>query len=123
MTVFTPITIKDPFATIAADAADVTWTACSAGADTFVSNGRDIILVKNTGAGARTVTISSVVDEKNRTGDIGPYTLAAGDNAVFPPGLTNSPGWKNPSTGVITITGSHAEVQVLILRLPDGRPG
>lgn len=123
MTTFTPVTIKDPFATIAADGADFTFVAASAGADTFVCNGRDIILVQNTGAGARTVTITSLADEKNRTGDITTYSLAAGEFAVFGCGLTNSPGWKNTSTGAITITGSHAEVKVAILRLPTSYPG
>ena len=123
MTVFTAQTIKGPFDTIAADGADITFTAASAGADTFISTGRDIILVRNTGAGARTVTISSVVDEKNRSGDITTYSLAAGEFAAFGCGLTNSPGWKNTSTGAITITGSHAEITIAILRLPDGRPG
>lgn len=123
MTVFTATTIKDPFATIAADGADFTFTAASAGADTFVCTGREVILIYNSGAGSRTVTITSQVDEKNRTSDITTYSLSAGEYAVFGCGLTNSPGWKNTSTGAITITGSHAEVKVAILTLPSGRPG
>lgn len=122
MTVFTAQTIKGPFDTIAADGADFTFTAASAGADTFVCRGRDVILIQNTGAGARTVTITSVVDGQNRTGDITTYSLAAGEFAAFGCGLTNQPGWQNTSTGAITITGSHAEIKVAILRLPDGRP-
>lgn len=122
MTVFTAQTIKGPFEIIAADAADITFTAASAGADTFICTGRDIILIRNTGAGARTVTITSVVDEKNRTGDITTYSLAAGEFAAFGCGLTNQAGWQNTSTKAITITGSHAEITVAILRLPSGFP-
>jgi hypothetical protein len=123
MTAFTPNTLKGPFDTITAGSATVTLTAASAGADTFVCTGRDLILVQNSHAvTAYTVTITSIADEKGRTGDITTYSLAAGEIAVFGCGLTNSPGWKNASTGVITITASNASVKVSILRLPAGYP-
>lgn len=123
MTVFTATTIKGPFEAIAADGADFTLTASSAGADTFVCNGRDIVILQNSGASSRTITITATADAQGRSVDITSYSLAAGEFAVLGVGLTNLPGWKNTSTGAITITTSHAEVKVAILRLPAGYPG
>ena len=124
MTTFSVNTIKGPFESVAADAADVTMTAASTGADVFPCTGREIILVQNSHAtNPYTVTISSQVDEKGRTGDITTYSLAAGEIAAFGVGLTNSPGWKNTSTGQITITGSNAAIKIGIIKLPAGYPG
>lgn len=124
MTAFTPNTIKGPFEAITAGTATITLAASSAGADTFTCTGRDLILCQNSHAvTAYTVTISSTADAQGRTGDITTYSLAAGEIAVFGCGLTLSPGWRNTSTGVITITTSNASVKVSILRLPTGYPG
>src|SRR5690242_13801289 len=113
MTTFTAQTIKAPFASITAGGATITMTAGSAGADLAPITGRDLIMVQNTHAtNAYTVTITSQADEKGRSGDITTYSLAAGEIAIFGCGLTNSPGWKNTSTGQITITVSNAAVKV-----------
>lgn len=124
MTVFTANTLKGPFDAITAGSATITLTAASAGADTFAATGRQLVLCQNTHATTPyTVTITSVADERGRTGDITAYSLAAGEVAVFGVALTNSPGWKNTSTGAITITASNASVKISILTLPAGFPG
>lgn len=115
-------TMKGPFATISANGADYTYAAGTiTDGDTFVCTGREILLVKN-GTGTNTITITSVVDEKNRSGDITTYSLGTGEFAAFGVGLTNQVGWKG-ATGVIRITVSSAEVTVAVLKLPDGYPG
>ena len=116
-------TIKGPFEAIAANGADMTLTAGNAGGDTFTCTGREILIVLNTGVGARTFTITSTADEKLRTGNITAYNLDAGEYAVLGIALTNSPGWKDISTNLITITPSHAEVKWAVLKLPTGYPG
>lgn len=124
MTTFTANTIKGPFETITAGSATVTLTAASTGADLFSCTGRQLLVVQNSHAtNAYTVTITSVVDDKNRTGDITTYSLAAGEIAVFGVGLTNAPGWKNTSTGQITVTGSNAAIKISVWTLPAGSPG
>lgn len=124
MTTFTANTIKGPFEAITAGSATITLTVASTGADLFACTGRELVLVQNSHASnAYTVTITSVADDKGRTGDITTYSLAAGEVAVFGVGLTNSPGWKNTTTGQITITGSNAAVKISILKLPAGTPG
>jgi len=123
MTTFTAQIIKAPFAAITAGSATLAMTAASAGADVFACTGRDLVLAQNTHASiAYTVAVTSIADEKNRTGDITTYSLAAGEIAMFGVGLTNSPGWKNASTGQITITASNAAVKIAILTLPAGYP-
>lgn len=126
MTVFTANTIKGPFEAITAGQATITLTAASAGADTFASTGRQLVLCQNSHAtNAYTVTITSTADESGRTGDITAYSLAAGEIAVFGVDLArlDRPGWRNTSTGAITITASNASVKISILKLPTGFPG
>lgn len=123
MAALTITTIKAPFEAITANSADVTFTAGSTGTDTIACNGRDIILAWNTHAtNAYTITILSEDDEKGRSEDIPDYSLSAGEIAVFGVGLTNSPGWKDATTGLITVDVENASVKWAILRLPTGYP-
>lgn len=116
--------IKAPFATISANGADFTWTAGSVVSDTIAATGREIILAYNSdGANPYTLTITSVVDDKNRTGDITTYSLSAGEYAAFGCALTNALGWKSTSTGLITVSVSNAAVKWAVLQLPAGYPG
>lgn len=124
MAALTITQIQGPFELISANEADITFTAGDTGTDTIATNGRDIILAWNThGSTPYTVTIASEIDETNRTGDITTYSLAAGEIAVFGVGLTNSAGWKDATTGLITVDVENAAVKWAILRLPTGYPG
>jgi len=124
MTTFTATTMKGPFEAITAGQATITLTAASAGADTFAATGRQLVICQNSHAtNAYTVTITSTADESGRTGDITAYSLAAGEVAIFGVDLTTRPGWRNTSTGAITITASNASVKISIVKLPTGFPG
>lgn len=122
MALITTQTMKLPYDTVTAGSLHFTWTAGNTGGDTVTLTGREIVLMWNSGASPRTVTITSQVDEKGRTGDITAYALATGEFGCFTGGLTNSPGWRNTSTGLVTITPSHAEVKWAVLKLPAGSP-
>jgi hypothetical protein len=115
--------VKGPFEAITAGGADFTFAAGTiTDGDTFVCTGRELLLVTNTEVtDPKTITITSVDDEKGRSEDIATYSLAAGDFAVFGVGLTNSKGWKS-TAGTIRITVSAATVKVAVLRLPAGYP-
>lgn len=113
--------ITPPFGTITAGSADVVFTAGDVGGDTIACTGREIIIAFNSGASAYTITVSSVADEKGRTGDISAYSLAAGDYVALGVGLTNSQGWKN-SSGNIAVSVSNAAIKWMVLRLPAGFP-
>ena len=121
----TPITVQTmlgPFAAYGAGLADFTFAAGTiTDGDTFVCTGKELLVVKNTDAGPTTITITSVADEKNRTGDITTYSVGIGEYAIFPIGLTNSLGWKS-TTGKVRITVSDADLKVAVLRLPSGYP-
>lgn len=121
----TAITVQQmlgPFAAYGAGTADFTFAAGTiTDGDTFVCTGKEILVVQNTDAGAVTITITSVADEKNRTGDITTYSVGAGEFAAFSIGLTNSLGWKS-TTGKVRITVSDADLKVAVLRLPAGYP-
>ena len=124
MAALTITTILAPFATVAAGAADITFTAGNTGTDTIACTGRDIILAWNTDpTNPYTCTITAEDDEKNRAEDLGPYSLAAGDIAAFGVGLTNSAGWKDSATALITVDVENAAVKWAVLRLPTGYPG
>jgi hypothetical protein len=81
-----------------------------------VLTGRELIIAHNTGAGARTVTFTSVADERGRTGDITTYSIGAGKIAVFGP-FTRA-GWMQ-SGGLIYYEAEHAEVKFGVIRLPS----
>lgn len=123
MAALTVQTIKGPFETYSANSADVTFAAGATGAgDTFVCTGREILVALNSDpTNPYTVTITSIADEKGRTGDITTYSLAAGEYGVFGVGLTNSLGWKS-TAGTIAVTVSNAAVKWAVLRLPAGYP-
>ena len=122
MAAITTQTMKAPFDAISAGNLQFTWTAGNTGGDTITITGREILLAWNSGASSYTVTIASQVDAQNRTGDISAYSVAAGEFIAFTGGLTNQPGWKNTSTGLITITPSNVAVKWAVLKLPNGYP-
>jgi hypothetical protein len=119
-TAITVQSIDGPFDAIAAGGADFVWTAADvANGNSFACTGKELLLARNTdGATPYTVTITSVDDEKGRSEDIGPYSLAAGDFAVFGVGLTTAVGWRQ-TTNVINISGENAAVEFAVLRLPS----
>lgn len=98
-----------------ANAADLTMTAADAVNYEMVAlTGNELVIAHNTGAGARTVTISSVVDDLGRTGDITAYSLGAGEYAVFGPfGLE---GWKQ-TDGKLYFAAEHAEVKLGVVKV------
>lgn len=77
---------------------------------------RTLVLVRNTGAGARTITFTSVKGPATleRSGDITAYSLAAGTFALFGP--FRIAGWSN--AGNLDINVEHAEVTLAIITLP-----
>jgi hypothetical protein len=117
--------MKGPFDAIAANGADITFAAGTTGAgDTFPCTGREILVAWNTHAvTSYTVTITSVADETGRTSHITTYNLDASEVAFFGVGLTNSPGWKDSSTGAISVSVSNASVKWAVVKLPSGYPG
>ena len=81
----------------------------------FVATGREIVTVKNTHASSPfTFTLKSVADSLNRVGDIGPYTLAAGDSATI---LINGSGFTD-TNGKVTIVMNDLTVKVAVNRVP-----
>jgi hypothetical protein len=123
-TVITKQTAKAPFATLSAGDLDYTYAAADVTGSTFTCTGREILLVINPAGGSTyTLTISGSTDEKNRSGAITSYSMAAGDYIIWMGGLTNSAGWKDSSTGLITVTANNAAVLLAVIVLPAGYPG
>jgi hypothetical protein len=121
-TVIVPQQMLSPFAAVGAGTADFTVAASTlTDGDTFVCTGRELLFVQNLDAGAVTITITSVADEKNRVGDITTYSVGIGEFAMFSVGLTNQLGWKAPA-GTVRITCSDVDLKVAVLRLPAGYP-
>ena len=110
-------TAKTPFEAISAGGADFTFVASDGSGNSYVSTGKELLIAFNDGTAAYTVTIDSVADEKNRTGDITSYSLAVGDYAAFTVGMTNDKGWKQTG-GVIHVDASNVGVKLAVLRLP-----
>lgn len=97
-------------------AADVTETAVDDPTDRYtpVVNNKTLVIAHNTDSVARTITIASVADTFNRTGDITAYSIAAGKIARFGPFQTA--GWANG--GNLNIDVSSALVRLAVITLP-----
>ena len=106
-----------PALPIAALGADFVFTAADSGAgNSFVSTGRELLLVQNSGGSAYTVTISSVADNLQRTGDITTYSVGAGLFSMFGP--FSQSGWKQ-TDGTVHVTASNAAILFAVVRLPS----
>lgn len=104
------------FAAITATSANFTWTACHATDKEQVAHtGREMLLFRNTGAGARTVTVTSVADSLGRSGDISAYSIGAGLFSVLGPFPVH--GWRQ-SDGYLYFEAEHAEVTCAVIKIP-----
>lgn len=115
-TTLTRTTLLGPYPTlpVSANALDVTMTAADVANDNqFVLDGPCIIIAHNTDVGAQTITLTSVADAQNRTGDITTYSIGAGEIAAFHVGKTG--GWVQ-SDGYMYLEASDAGVEIGILR-------
>lgn len=96
--------------------APATLTATAADASNFeetAHTGREVIIFRNSGATTRNITITSVADNHNRTGDV-TFTLATGAiKAVGPLGIE---GWRQ-SNGMLYFQADHAEVLITVIRI------
>jgi hypothetical protein len=123
-TAITPVQSLGPWVLGTAGTLDVAPVAADVAGNTFVGTGREIVLIYNPAGGSTyTATFTSQPDEKTRSATITSYSMAAGDWVCWTGALTNSPGWKDATTGIITITCNSATVLILVLRLPVGYPG
>ncbi len=80
--------------------------------------GKTLILLQNTFAGAKTVTFTSVADSYGRTGDITTYSIGQDEFALFGP--FKAAGWSHGSgaDGGIWIDVSDAAVKIAVITLP-----
>lgn len=117
----TPKTLLGSYPTLplTANSVDLAFTAAGAsfadGASVTLT-GNEILLVRNGNVGAQTVTITSVVDDLNRSGDITTYSVGAGEYAVFGP--FKEKGWKQ-STGLLHFAASATDVEFAVLKMPS----
>lgn len=118
-TTLTPITPVGPHPSlpVAANSLDLAWTAAdTVNFNQFQIQGPVTILVRNVHATtAFTFTLTSAPDSRKRTGDVGPFTLQAGEVAAFY--VNNMEGWQQ-TDGFFYLQGNDASVQFCIVRIP-----
>ena len=104
-----------PSLPVAADALDITLTAAdTTNNNQIVLDGPMLIIAHNSGASARTLTLTSANDLQKRTGDITAYSIGAGEVACFK--IDNQSGWRQ-SDGFLYLAANHAEVKIGAVRL------
>ena len=103
--------------TVAANDLHILGTAAdSVNGNQFVPAAGDILKARNTHATiARTITLTSIGDERGRLGTITAYNLAAGEEAYFHFG--DLVGWKQ-ADGFIYLDASTADIFWTVLRRP-----
>lgn len=96
------------------DSQDVVFAAADVtNKEQVALTGHEIILARNSGASARTVTINSAPDPFNfRVGDITAYSIGAGETARFGPFPTR--GWAQPD-GNLYFEANNAEVLFAVI--------
>jgi len=106
-----------PALALVANSVDLAMTAAvAADKEQTVMSGKDLVIAHNTGAGARTVTFTSVANgQDKRTGDITTYSIGAGEFAVFGP--FEKSGWMQ-TDGKLYFEAEHAEVKFGVVALP-----
>jgi len=88
----------------------------AANGNAFTMTGREIVIARNDDELAQTITVASVVDKFNRTGDITAYSIPAGEYAILGP---------IPMVGFVQTTGkchinvSDAGVFLAVVRIPE----
>lgn len=113
----TAIAIYPAAGAIAANAADFTFAAGDASnGNKFTATGREIIIARNTGAGARTITLQAAGDAIGREVDLGPFSIGAGEFTIFTQPLAIT-GWRQ-SDGQFYLDVEHAEVTLAVITLP-----
>ncbi len=103
-----------PALPVSANSLDMTFTAADAtNKEQFVPGNDTLVVVKNEGVVARTVTFTSKADEKNRSGDVTAYSLGAGELAMF---RFKKAGWMQ-SDGNIHMEAEHADIKYAVIQL------
>lgn len=116
-TAITVQTPKGPYpGTISANLLDITFTAADAVNfnEAVWAGNRMLLLWRNSGAGARTVTVTSIADSHGRSGDVSAFSSAAGEYGAL---LVERDGWQQ-SDGKLYFAGEHAEVLFAVLAIP-----
>jgi hypothetical protein len=115
-TSLTKTTPRGAFGTYSADSADVTFTAAdTVNLNQFRATGNNLVIARNTGGSAYTVTITST-PVNGRSGDIATYSIGAGETAVFGPFLGNQNGWTQ-SDGYVYLQASNAAVTFAVIAI------
>lgn len=107
--------ISYPVLPIAASSADLEWIPANIvdKNDAALVSGKTILFARNVGATPHNVTVTSAVDSFNRTGDLGPYVLAAGKVARFGPFLSG--GWDH--AGRLQFEADSADVELAVVSI------
>jgi hypothetical protein len=119
MALLTPTALKGPYpAVLGTGGTTITWASKSA-SDTFTYTGKQILLAWNNGVtGVATVTLTSIANAQNRTGDIAMSSIATGAMVAFGQ-FDRSEGWVD-ANGTITVVASGtgaADVDYAVLTL------
>ncbi len=120
MAVLTKTALKGPYPAVPASAGGtaITFTSTT-GADEFVYTGKEVLIAWNNGVtGTATVTVTSVKNAQNRTGDAVMAAIPTGGFVVFGQ-FNNSDGWL-AADGNIDIVSSGtgaADIDYAVLTL------
>jgi hypothetical protein len=99
-----------------ANSLDVTFQAADSALGNYCAlvEAKTLILVQNVAVAAKTVTFTSVVDDKNRTGDITAYSVGASEIALFGP--FRAAGWAH--SGQVWMDGEDLNIKFAVITLP-----
>ena len=115
----TPQSPPGPYpGTIAADGADITFTAGDSvnnNAVVLTGDKKELVIVRNDNVAAQTISIISTPDSFKRTGDITDYSIGPSEYAVFGPFALE--GWRQ-SDGKLYIDPQSADVKIAVIKLP-----
>lgn len=110
-----------PVLPLTATSADLVFTAGDSGNNNYVPivGGKSVVLAFNAHVTtAFTLSIISVADGQNRSGDITSYGIAAQKVSCFGPFTTTPAGWNQTSPAGLYLNPTSTNIQFAVLTLP-----
>lgn len=111
-------TLKGPYpATVGAGALAMTFTtADTVNGNSFPFTGHEVLIIWNSDSTSHTVTLTSVADQRGRSGDVTAYSVAGTSYAAFN-FRAGAEGWMQ-SDSTMHLTSNSALVEFAILYIP-----
>jgi hypothetical protein len=101
-----------PVLPLAGGSADIVYNGGTTAYQTPIVEAKTLVIAKNTDSASHSVTITSVPDQFNRSGDL-TYTVSAGGESMLGP--FQNGGWGGSNGLAVTVSDTHLNIGIITL--------